>query len=112
MNKEKVTNNTSENKTSTVEEIPLNLIRFIVQRFELNDSTNPSFYIIGFKLICDINQREHYLETKINLQLCDGKSDNEICTMAYSDLKPKIELTKLELLKKKFIVGSEFVPPL
>lgn len=109
MNKKIVADKNIEN--GVVEEVPLNLIRYIVQRFELNDSTNPSYYIVGFKLVCDINQREHYLETQIDFQSCDGKSDNEICTMAYLELKSKVELVKVELLKKKFIIGSEFVPP-
>jgi hypothetical protein len=110
MNKKKVTNKKTEK--AVVEELPLNLIRFIVQRFELNDPTNPSYYIIGFKLICDMNQRESYLETQLDFKLCNGKSDNEICTIAYTELQPKIEQAKVELLKKKFIIGSEFVPPI
>lgn len=106
MNRNKVTQDISEPK-----EVLINLIRFIVQRFELNDSTNPNYYIVGFKLLCDINQRDNYLETQVDFKSCEGKSDNEICTMAYMDLKPKIELAKNDLLKKKFIIGSEFVPP-
>lgn len=86
-------------------------MRYIIQRFELNDPMNPAYYIIGFKLICDVNQREQYLETKIDTGLCENKSDNEICMMAFSNLKPKIELAKTELLTKKFIIGSEFVLP-
>jgi predicted RNase H-like nuclease len=88
-----------------------NQIRLIVQRFELNDSTNPSFYIVGFKIISDINQRESYLETQVDFKESVDKSDNEICTIAYSQLKQKIDCVKTDLLRKKFIVGSEFVPP-
>lgn len=112
MNKKKVTKKNTEKQKVIEEEIPLSLIRFIIQRFELNDPTNPSYYIVGFKLICDMNQREQYLETQIDFQLCNGKSDNEVCTMAYKNLKQKIEEAKIELVKKRFIVGSEFVPPI
>lgn len=111
MNIKKVTSIKTEKKV-TEEEISLNLIRFIIQRFELNDPSNPSYYIVGFKLVCDINQREQYLETQLDFKLCNGKSDNEICTIAYSELKPKIDQVKVELVKKRFIIGSEFVPPI
>ena len=102
----------SEKNINVTEENSLNLVRFIVQTFEINDSAKPSCYIVGFKLICDINQREQYLETQLDFKLCDGKSDNEICTLAYSNLKPKLDQIKTELFNTKFIVGSEFVPPI
>jgi len=111
MNKKPVTKNNLEKEAIDMKESFSNLVRFIIQRFELNDSTKPSYYIVGFKLVCDINQREQYLETHVDFKSGDGKSENEICTIAYSDLKPKIESAILNLLEKKFIVGSEFVPP-
>lgn len=107
MNRKKVTKKTP---IQTVVEAP-NLVRYIVQRFELNDPTTPTYYMIGFKLVCDINQRDCYVETQIDYELCRDKSDNEICVMAYNKLKQKIDEVSKELQQKKFIVGSEFVPP-
>jgi hypothetical protein len=86
-------------------------IRYIIQRFEVNDVNNPSYYIIGFKLMSDLNQQEYYVETQIDYQQCFGKLDNEICLLAYNILKPKFDVLKEQIVKKKFIVGSEFVPP-
>ncbi len=88
-----------------------NSIRYIINRFELNDPTTPSYYMVGFKLVCDLNQREHYVETVVGYSECLNKSDNEICELAYTQLKPKIDEISNDLLKKRFIVGSEFVPP-
>lgn len=102
---------TSDSISEESTESSLNLIRLIIQRFELNDPSYPNYYIVGFKLVCDLNQRESYLETEIKLDDCKDKSDNEICFIAYKNLESKIELVKKELLLKKFIVGSEFVPP-
>ncbi len=106
MNKKKVTKNTTESQT-----ILSNFIKYIIQRFEINDSANPSYYIVGFKIVCDINQRDFYVETQIDYKDCKDKSDNEICVLAYNKLKPKIDEISEELVKKKFIIGSEFVPP-
>lgn len=106
MNRKKVT------KKKQIQEIDApGLIRYIVQRFELNDPTSPTYYMIGFKLVCDMNQRDCYVETQLDYQSCKDKSDNEICVMAYNKLKPKIAEVSKDLLLKKFIVGSEFVPP-
>lgn len=88
-----------------------NLIRFIIQRFELNDFDNPTFYIVGFKITCDLNQRDSYIETQIDYTECIDKSDNEICELAYYKMKDRITEISKNLLQKKFILGSEFVPP-
>lgn len=115
MNKKKVTKKksvTKTNQTKTQETIKSpELVRYIVQRFELNDPTLPAYYIIGFKLICDLNQRDYYVETQLLYNDCVNKSDNEICVMAYNKLKSKISEVSRDLLLKKFIIGSEFVPP-
>jgi hypothetical protein len=88
-----------------------NVVRIIVQRFELNDSENPAFYIVGFRLVCDLNKREKYFETVVDYSLCLEKEDTEICNMAYKNLKTKIESARDELILGRFIVGTEFVPP-
>lgn len=89
----------------------LNSVRYIIQRFELNDSNSPSYTIVGFKIVCDLNQREQYIETTIPYSECVNKSDNEVCGMAYTKLKGKINSVSNDLVSKKFIIGSEFVPP-
>ena len=107
MNRKVVTKN---KQTKEVFENP-NSIRHIIQRFELNDPTSPSYYIIGFKLVCDLNQRDCYVETQLPYNDCMDKSDNEICVLAYNKLRSKIDVVSKDLQQKKFIVGSEFVPP-
>ena len=117
MKKKLVTSKTKKTKEVIVEpppikkEVPLNLIRYIIHRFEPNDLTSPTYYIIGFKVICDLNQRETYVETTVPAGECIDKSDNEICLLAYNKLKDKINEVARELSSKKFIVGSEFIPP-
>lgn len=112
MKKKKVIKNRVINKDQKKKELfKSNLIRLIVSRFELNDLTNPSFYIIGFKLICDLNQRDCMVETTIPYQNCVDKTDNEICLMGYKRLIGEVEEKSKELLSKKYIIGSEFVPP-
>ena len=95
---------------SNTEPLPVDQIKYIIQRFELNDSITPTFYIVGFKLQCEINQREVYVETMVNYAECINKSDNEIAALAYNQLKSKIDEASVELLKKKYIIGSEFIP--
>ena len=107
MNRKKVI---KKKQVQDVVEAP-NLIRYMVQRFKLNDPTSPTYYMIGFKLVCDLNQRDCYVETQLDYKDCKDKSDNEICVIAYNKLKSKITEVSKELLLKKFIVGSEFVPP-
>lgn len=88
-----------------------NLIKYIIYRFEPNDLTSPTYYIVGFKIVCDLNQRESYVETTVSIEECKNKSDNEICLIAYNKMKTRIEEVSIELSSKKFIIGSEFVPP-
>ena len=111
MNKKKVTRKKEVVLEKKTEKSPVILVRYIIHRFELNDTVSPSYYTVGFKVVCDINQRESYIETPVDYKDCSGKSDNEICSIAYEKLKNKIVELESELLKKKFIVGSEFVPP-
>lgn len=92
-------------------DISSNSIRYIIHRFELNDKNSPTYYIVGFMLVCDLNQRESYVEATIDYNECVDKSDNEICSLAYNKIKSRIDEVSRDLLHKKFIVGSEFVPP-
>jgi hypothetical protein len=89
----------------------LSSVRYIIQRFELNDPISPTYYIIGFKLICDMNQRESYIEDCINYADCVDKSDNEICLTAYSGMRHRLLPVVSDLTKKRFLLGSEFIPP-
>jgi hypothetical protein len=89
----------------------LSSVRYIIQRFELNDPISPTYYIIGFKLICDMNQRESYIEACINYADCVDKSDNEICLTAYSGMRHRLLPVVSDLTKKRFLLGSEFIPP-
>lgn len=107
MNKKKVTNQKYAKLNNE-----LDFVKFIIHRFEVNDPIVPSYYIIGFKLVCGINQREQYIETIVDYKECENKSDNQICLLAYNKLKDRIDEISTELVKNKFIVGSEFVPPL
>jgi hypothetical protein len=93
------------------EDLIYNSIRYIIHRFELNNSILPTYYIVGFKILCELNQREVYIETMVDYLDCKDKSDNEICLLAYNQLKNKIDDVSKELLSKKFILGSEFIPP-
>lgn len=86
-------------------------IRFLIQRFEINNNDNPEYYIVAFNIICDLNSREQYIETTIPIGEVIEKSDNEICELAFNKLKSKIKKIINELENKKFIVGSEFIPP-
>jgi hypothetical protein len=103
-----------DNSIVEKDEVPneiLDCVKFIIHRFELNDPFSPSYYIVGFKIVCDQNQRESFIETTIGITEVEGKSDDEICLVAYDKLKHKVIDSSKELLKKKYIIGSEFIPP-
>jgi len=89
-----------------------NSVKLLIYRYEKNDIIDPTYYIIGFKILCELNNSEAYVETTIDNADCIDKNENEICLLAYNKLKSIIILKSNELENKNFLIGSEFIPPI
>ena len=81
--------------------------RYIVKRFE-KSSTG---IIIAFTVSTKTGASK-YFETSVSSEDCLEKSDNEICCVAYYQLKAKIEEGMLEFKEEApTVLGADFIPP-
>lgn len=85
--------------------------RLIISRFELYPKENPRNYIVGFKIICDTNAKEGYVESTVALEDITDQSDHDICVLGYRNAKDKIQATMTKLESITPVLGAEFIIP-
>jgi hypothetical protein len=83
-------------------------VHYIVSRFDLDVASN--IRIVGFTLTKDESTRTEYVECKLNLNACQGKSDSEVCDMAFALVREDISTAKSKLENNPIIVGKEYIP--
>jgi hypothetical protein len=81
-------------------------IRYIISRFEY-DAIPPKYRIVGFTLRHSSSEKQEYLETTIALDRIKDMCDQEVCDVAFEQLKDRIKLAKASLTS---IIGKEYVP--
>ncbi len=90
----------------------MNEIEFKIQRYELYPPINSDSYLVGFSIIDKLNNNlSTYVESTVFLTQASGKTIDEICQIAYQNIKPQID-KMVENLKSKrsTIIGYTFLP--
>lgn len=85
--------------------------RLIIARYELYPKEAPNRYLVGFRLMCDINGRENYHEVGVPVAEADGKNEHEVCVIAYNKSKDNLQKMIAAMEAISPIIGSEFIPP-
>jgi len=85
--------------------------RFVIGRFELYPKDNPVQYLVGFKIICDENGRESYVEIGLPLEAAQGLSEHDVCIAAWNHGKTQLteEVKRIEAIPS--VLGADFIPP-
>lgn len=85
--------------------------RFLIGRYELYPKDNPVQYLVGFKIICDFNAREGYVEVGLPLEAAQGLTEHEVCEAAWRHGKAQLqeEIQRLESIPS--VLGADFIPP-
>jgi len=84
-------------------------MKFVIAKFELYPSTNPTGYAVGFDVTTS-NGRNFYRDTVVSLESCLGKTDEEIISLAYSALETNIMGEVNQIKNKSDLLGKEWTP--
>jgi len=84
----------------------IKVARFDVQYPEIE----PDSFVVGFTVTSDINGRSMYSDTRIYYPDANGKTEQEIVSMAWERVGPTFEAFVSTVNGKAPIVGSIFVP--
>lgn len=89
----------------------MNDIEYKITRYELYPKENPSFIVVGILMTDLTTNNISCLEDKIPLSQTHGKTHNEICQLAYENLKPQISgVLQYFSNQRTSVVGFTFVP--
>lgn len=81
--------------------------KYVIARYEDNGNSK----IVAFYVIIE-NGSKTYFESVIPMDQCHGKTDNEICCLAYEKMKHRIdELIQQIKTEAPTVIGAEFIPP-
>ena len=82
-------------------------ITYTIARY---DKLNSDTFLVAFNVTNDSGD-SFYIESPLNLSDTSGKTANEVCQLAYDNIKIKIEevLARLET-QKNSKVGYQFIP--
>jgi len=85
-----------------------NNIKIIINRFELFPDPNNG-RIVGFLIKNTDTDKAEYIESVVST-IGLGDSDDEVCKIAYNQIKDQIDSISERLSKSSSVVGSEFIP--
>ena len=77
-----------------------------VAKFELYPADEPTGYAVGFSYQCEGGAV--YRDTVVPLSECDGLGDEEICDLAFEELRTGFEATISDLDAKSSVIGKEY----
>lgn len=81
--------------------------KFVVARFEDTETMK----IVAFNCVGEDGGKV-YFETMVPLIDCVGKTDNEVCCMAYDMMEKQILATITNpKTEPRSVLGTEFIPP-
>lgn len=82
-------------------------ITYTIARY---DKLNSDIFLVAFNVTTDSGD-SFYIESPLNLSDTSAKTANEVCQLAYDNIKIKIEevLARLEV-QKNSKVGYQFIP--
>jgi hypothetical protein len=85
-----------------------NKIKIIINRYELfPDPSNGR--IVGFLIKNTDTDKAEYVESVVST-VGLGDSENEVCKIAYNQIKDQIDSISTRLSQSSSVVGSEFIP--
>jgi hypothetical protein len=80
-----------------------------IYRFELYPNDEPTQYWVGFSV--EVDQHQPFLmDTYVAIADCADMTEEEICDVAYNNLKDAIQIRADELGAKSPVVGVEYTP--
>ena len=85
-----------------------NNIKIIINRYELFSDPSKG-RIVGFLIKNADSDKSEYIESVVSADQSD-KTENEICKIAYVQIKEQIESISKILSESSSVVGSEFIP--
>jgi hypothetical protein len=85
-----------------------NNIKIIINRYELFPDPSKG-RIVGFLIKNTDTDKAEYIESVVSTDL-SNKTENEICKIAYDQIKEQIESISKRLSESSSVVGSEFIP--
>ena len=82
-------------------------LNYTIARYEFIDKDR---FLVAFN-ICDDHENGAYIETILQTSDISEKTKQEVCQLAYNNLKPKIEELKTKFAElQSSIIGYQFVP--
>ena len=84
-------------------------MKIIIAKYEEYPYENPTGLAVGFKIA--VNDRKFYIDTLIDNDRVTDKSEDEVLSIAWEELKEQIEVKVEELLQLSPLVGQTWNPP-
>jgi len=86
-------------------------LEFKIYRHDFYPEQNPVHAVIGFLIIDTETDKTAVLETNVSIAECNGKTPEEVCQIAFEQLKDKIERIKQDFQKNRdSVIGKVFLP--
>jgi len=86
-------------------------IEFKIYRHDLYPAEDPKWTVVGFLITDTTNDRTAVVETNVDIIECNSKTSEEVCQIAYNQLKDKIDRIKADFLKnRESVIGKVFLP--
>ena len=81
---------------------------YTVAKYNLYPAEEPTGIAVGFSLKC--KGRAAYQDTVVPLADCDGLTEEEVCDLAFEDVRAGLEAQAAAFETKGEILGKEFKP--
>jgi hypothetical protein len=86
-------------------------LEYKIYRHELYPIENPNSTVVGFLITDNETNKTAVLETNVSIAECNGKTPEEVCQIAFEQLKDKIERIKQDFQKnRESVIGKVFLP--
>jgi len=79
-----------------------------IAKMQLHPANEPTCYAVGFSV--KVKGRSFYRDTAVPLDQCTDKTEEEICDLAYEQLRDGIESAITVRDAKGEIVGEKYTP--
>lgn len=84
-------------------------MKVVIAKYEEYPYESPIGLAVGFKIV--VNDRQFYIDTIVDNDKIIDKSEDEILSIAWEELKDQIEVKVEELLQLSPLIGQIWNPP-